>query len=350
MVIGILNFGEGLLWLNYLIFCAVAAWGLLQIAAAHARLIGLMLVPSEAGKWLGAAVTAGAYAWFFTIQPDLFIPGLAGGEFFVLFFLGFGIALAIALASGIFVSRLGLDAGSSPPIARERIALTAGPPAELWLPQGHAPTLAQEFNPAWPLIIALREAQVDSLDHLSRELVARGAIVLMVRHNAAAAAMDYVEQNIGRFQSMRRYVMGVGRGADRALELAAADVKIRGALALAPFGRQENARAGLRWLWETDYLTALSVNLQRGPELQVNGVHANSLVVYGDEDFLMPPAAGRELYPSAMVVAGARHFTLAAMPATRRLAAELFGVPAAATEMAKSVRPVPHPAQGELGE
>ena len=359
MVIGILNFGEGLLGLHYLIFCTAASLGALQLVAAHARLVGLMFLPAPATRWLGALLAVGAFAWFFTVQPDLFIPGLAGGEFFTLFFLGFGGALVIALGLSVLANRVRVRSGWALAPACEHITLGDGQPAELGLPARNlsipaTPGAQPPPNSLPPVVIALREAEVDSLDILGRGLVAGGAAVLLCDQGAAEAALAFVEQNAGRFHPQHRYLMGVGRGADRALQLAGTG-KIRAVLALGPLGREDNTRAGLRWLSETDYLTAWRMtrrNRDTRPALPIRSAvaPANALVVYGDEDLLIPPALARELYPSAVMIAGARHFTLAALPATRQLAGDLFDMRTAAPATIRRPHPVSPPAQGELGE
>ncbi len=126
MVIGILNFGEGLLGLNYLIFCTMASLGALQLVAAHARLVGLMFLPVPATRWLGAILVVGAFTWFFMVQPDLFIPGLAGGEFFTLFVVGFGGALVILLGLSVLANRVLVRAGWTLAPGRERVTLGDG--------------------------------------------------------------------------------------------------------------------------------------------------------------------------------------------------------------------------------
>ncbi|MGE5141231.1 MAG: hypothetical protein ACM3JD_17320, partial [Rudaea sp.] len=106
MVIGILYFGEGTLAIGYLLFCALASLGILQIVASRTRLVGLSIVPPPFTGWLGAVIVALAYGGFFYLQPDLFIPGLAGGELFILCLAGFVIALCLTLGLGILSSRL----------------------------------------------------------------------------------------------------------------------------------------------------------------------------------------------------------------------------------------------------
>jgi hypothetical protein len=319
MVIWILNFGDGLLALNYLIFAAVASLGTLQFVASRARLIGLMLFSPQVSKWVGIALVGGAYVWFFASQPDLFIPGLAGGEFFTLFIVGFGLGLLAAIALGILANRVLARVSLRLPNLREPVKLAGGATAELWLPK----------NPTPPIVIALREAVTDSLDFLGSDLVEMGAAVLLCSEASAEAAIEFVEQTAERFHPTRRFAMGVGHGADRVLELVNKNDKINAVLALAPFGNEENTRPGLRWLRETDYLTALFMTRRPGrvPEVKIS---PPAYVVYGDEDTLIPSTPALRIHPSALCVGGARHFTLARMAATRRLACDLFDLQPAA--------------------
>jgi hypothetical protein len=339
MVIWILNFGEGPLAVNYLIFTTIASLGTLQFVAARARLIGLMLFPPQISKWIGMVLVAGAYLWFFTVQPDLFIPGLAGGEFFTLFLMGFGLGLLIAIALGILANRVLVRATMRLPNLRESVKLAARAEAKLWLPPHATP----------PLVIALREASADSLDVLAGELVNIGAAVLLCSEASAAAAVEFVERNGERFHPTRRFAMGVGRGADRALQLAGGSSKFSAVLALAPFGSEENIRSGLRWLRETDYLTALAITSRPG-KIPRSEASSSACVVYGDEDTLIPSTSARRMYPSALLVGGARHFTLARKEATRRLAADLFGLRPAAASASGGVSAISAPLQGGPGE
>ncbi|MGB8647983.1 MAG: hypothetical protein WCF84_22300 [Anaerolineae bacterium] len=337
MIIGILDFGEGLLSLNYLIFCAVASLGTIQIAAGHARLRGLLLFSPAFSRWFGLGLVGAAYAWFFTIQPDLFIPGLAGGELFTLFLIGFVLATLFALGFGMISCRLLQRLAAQQLDRREKIMLRDGCPAELWLPAAARA----------PLVLGLREADTDSLDTLSSELAAAGAAVLLCDESSAKAGAEWAERETERFTSS--YVMGVGRGADRALSLAVQYPRYNAVLALAPFGRTFNARPGLRWLRETDYLTALRATWRRG-EIAPTAVSSGSRIIYGDEDLLIRPSVAREMYPNVIMVAGARHLTLAAMPAVLSLAADLFELhlhPPAAVHPATAH---PSAARGDAGE
>jgi hypothetical protein len=323
MTIWILNFGEGPLAVNYLIFTTVASLGALQFIAGRGRLVGLMLLPARESRWLGLALVAGAYAWFFTFQPDLLIPGLAGGEFFTLFIAGFLLALMISISLGIVNNRIFTRAAIHLPRLRESVALGPDAFGELWLPE---PTSKP------PLVIALREAKADSLDVLSADLVTAGAAVLLCDVNAAEGAVWFMDEHADLFHPTRRFAMGVGRGADRVLKLAGENNKFLSVLALAPFGDQKNARPGLHWLRETDYVAALAVTFSP-VETAYSQSSTPACIIYGDEDSLIPPATVRSNRPAALMVAGARHFTLARMSATKRLAADFFelGSPAVGT-------------------
>ena len=311
MVIGILNFGEGLLALNYYLFCVLASLGAVQIAASHARLVGLLFWSPSISRWVGLALSAGAFSWFLTVQPDLFIPGLAGSELFVLCLLGFITAVLLSLGLGILSVRILKPRSPRLPPKRERLGWQ-GQSAELWLPRGSLP----------PLVLALREADTDSLDILSGELVAGGVAVLLCAESALDKAVEYIARQSERLNPAHRYVIGVGRGADRALGLAARDPSFHGVVALAPLGRSENARPGLRWLRETDYLTAFRATWHK-PPIPAAAPPPGARIIYGDEDLLMRPALARELYPGALMVAGARHMNLASMPAVLPLVAEV---------------------------
>ena len=337
MVIWILNFGEGSLAVNYLIFATAASLGVLQFVAGRGRLVGLMLFPAKVSEWLGLALLAGAYVWFFSVQPDLFIPGLAGGELFILFLGGFVTAVLVSIGLGIAANRFVYRAPFRSPHHREYVTLTGSQKGELWLTEGAGP----------PLVIALSESNTDSLDFLGSELVGGGAAVLLCNETTAEEAVHFVESNADRFHPTRRYAVGVGRGADRVLKLAGKDMFCM-VIALAPFGREENARPGLRWLGETDYLESL-VAVSRRDEINSSIVSDNTSIIYGDEDTLIPPAVARQMHPSALMVAGARHFTLARTAATVRLALDLFELRGAAATPPEQVTASTSPLRGGPG-
>ena len=86
--------------LDYLAFVFLSALGVLMVATAYSRLSGLLILGRRLSILLGAALTIGAFNWFFTSKPRN-LPdtgvGLDGNEQAILFTLGAGAALAMLL-------------------------------------------------------------------------------------------------------------------------------------------------------------------------------------------------------------------------------------------------------------
>lgn len=86
--------------LDYLAFVFLSAVGVLLVVTAHSRLHGLLLVGRRLSVLLGAALTVGAFDWFFTSKPRN-LPdtgmGLNGNEQALLFAVGAAAALALLL-------------------------------------------------------------------------------------------------------------------------------------------------------------------------------------------------------------------------------------------------------------
>ncbi len=86
--------------LDYLAFVFLSALGVLLLVAAHSRLNGLLVLGRRLSVLLGAALTAGAFGWFFTSKPRN-LPdtgaGLDGNEQALLFAFGAGSALTLLL-------------------------------------------------------------------------------------------------------------------------------------------------------------------------------------------------------------------------------------------------------------
>lgn len=313
ILFGLLNLGEGILALNYLIFCALAGLGVIQFAAGRENLRGLMILPSKLNQWVGVALVAFAYLWFFTNQPDLFIPGLAGGELSTLSILGFGIGLIISIFLGILSFRVFRLPRPHQPFRKEYVSFKGNGNGKLWLPTGGAP----------PLVLAVRGSSTDYLELLAGELVRRGAAVLMCDQRQTKSALRFANDSIARFHPTRWYAIGTGVGADRVLSSDIAEEKrIRARLALAPFGSRENLRPGLRWLRETDLIAACRLTMS-ADVLPVT-VEVKAVIAYGEEDALIPPSAARSKFPAAIIVAGANHSNLGASEAVLNLVTEMF--------------------------
>ena len=86
--------------LDYLAFVFLSALGVLLVATAYSGLNGLLIFGRRLSILLGAALTTGAFNWFFTSKPRN-LPdtgvGLDGNEQALLFTIGAGAALAMLL-------------------------------------------------------------------------------------------------------------------------------------------------------------------------------------------------------------------------------------------------------------
>lgn len=319
ILFGLLMLGEGDLARNYILFCLVASFGVLQFVAGRYGWRGMMLLSAHLSRQLGLALMALAYLWFFAIQPDLFIPGLAGGELLTFSLLAFMLAFLLALLAGFISIRLLQRPRVRRPPKREWVQVGKGR-AEWWLPRG-APTI---------YVLALREIGTDTLDVLAGELVARSAAVLLCESRWSDAALAVFRERCAQFPETARAAVGLGTGGDRVLAgdmVQNPPLSLCARLALAPYGAAVNRHRGLHWLRETDYVSAWQAT--RGKWSASEAVSGNALIVYGDEDGLISVAEARARFPQAIFVAGARHFDLAAHPPVQRLACELFGLPVA---------------------
>ena len=80
---GLLMLGENYLAVYYVAFCFVGSLGALQFVAGKYARRDLTPFSARLAQGLGVALVALAFVWFFSARADLFIPGLAGGEFVV---------------------------------------------------------------------------------------------------------------------------------------------------------------------------------------------------------------------------------------------------------------------------
>jgi hypothetical protein len=82
---GLVNLGYGDQAINYFWLCFGALLGVLQIVATRYNRRDLMWFDGAPGYATGIALTVGSFIWFFLTDREIFIPALAGGEFFLLF-------------------------------------------------------------------------------------------------------------------------------------------------------------------------------------------------------------------------------------------------------------------------
>ena len=95
---------------HYFLLCFIVSLGMLQWSAARNHRLGLSLLGTwgltRPGTIAGILLVVGGFSWFYACTPELFEPGLAGGELTPVFGLGGGYALLISRLSGLFWQRL----------------------------------------------------------------------------------------------------------------------------------------------------------------------------------------------------------------------------------------------------
>jgi hypothetical protein len=80
-----LHFGDGPQAIHYFVFCLGAIVGAVQLAAVRYDRRDLIWIAERGGYVFGVLAIVGAYVWFLLTDDEIFIPGLAGGELFVVF-------------------------------------------------------------------------------------------------------------------------------------------------------------------------------------------------------------------------------------------------------------------------
>jgi pimeloyl-ACP methyl ester carboxylesterase len=308
-----LNFVTRELATHYFLLTFLSILGILQLVAARHRLIGLSLWESRnpaLGYLLGAALTAGAFAWFFATTPEVFVPGLAGSELAILF----GAAGICALAFTLIVSsalhrfqhreRSELRGGGR--LRHEAVSLQQLR-GMLYLPEDAAslkdkpmaaicvlPAPSEETLSPYPIVANLvKEGFIILAIDWGPEREIRYPAVLGLLPSAVAYLTRRDDVNAERIG-----VLGIDLGGDLAIRSAGTDQQIAAVLALAPFLSQLNTKPGLSILREMSYLETIrwSSFRKRGnlvAELAVlDSISALSsrplLLVYGDRDGIVP--------------------------------------------------------------
>lgn len=106
MFFNLLHFGSGLQAIHYFIFCFVGILGTVQGVAVRYHRSDLVWLDRRKGYALSVLMVAGSFAWFFLVDQDIFIPGLAGGELFTLFATAFAAAVAVTRVVAFFAIRV----------------------------------------------------------------------------------------------------------------------------------------------------------------------------------------------------------------------------------------------------
>jgi hypothetical protein len=110
----LLHFDSPTQAVNYFILCFTSILGIIQLSAARTNRHKYLWLEVRASALLGATLIATSFAWFFTTEEGIFIPGLAGGEMIALFMSAFLIAVPTSHLVAVLLARL----RSSFPLAR----------------------------------------------------------------------------------------------------------------------------------------------------------------------------------------------------------------------------------------
>ncbi len=102
----LLHFGTGMQAIHYFLFCLVAILGTLQAVAARYRNRDLIWFEGGTGYILGVVGVAGGFAWFFLTDDEIFTPGLAGAELFIVFAAAFLVAVVVTRMVSFCTNRL----------------------------------------------------------------------------------------------------------------------------------------------------------------------------------------------------------------------------------------------------
>ncbi|MEA3346288.1 MAG: hypothetical protein U9Q78_08655 [Chloroflexota bacterium] len=257
-----LNFVSPRLALSYLLLCTFSCIGVLQLQAARQRLDGLSLWGGQGARWwgyiVGLSLIFGSFAAFYTLAPNLFVPGLAGSELVILFTAGFALALVITLAAASLAAPRPTEAAME---ANEGKAVAA-PQLGGWVyaPQGSGPfpalCLVPEIgSPAADLGIVAAQLRDMGFVTLSIDWTAEGDFPRYP--DVLALVPSGVRYLLQRPEVDRRRigVVGFGLGGDLTLRAVGADEQIAVAVAVDPYLSSEPCDPGLdllrqRSLWQ----------------------------------------------------------------------------------------------------
>ena len=246
------NFVSLGLTLKYLGLCFFSVLGALQIVAGRRDIEGLSLLPVSLRRWqalLGAGLIVVAFAVFFAITPEVFIPGLAGAELITLF--GIGALAALLFTLGVAQVRWKPSWVCVQP--RETLELPGCDGVLLPPASGGEKALCLVPDPAEPCL----------LDPLGERLAAVGFSVLILRwkepldFEGALGVLALAMRELAQKRGLRWVgVVGHRLGGDIALRFTGEDEEVKAVIAIAPFLDPANAEPGMEWLEEAPILTS----------------------------------------------------------------------------------------------
>lgn len=120
MFFDLLHFGSGSQAINYFVFSLAAILGTIQGVAVHYNRSDLLWLDGRGGYVFSLLTVVGSFIWFFLADQEIFIPGLAGGELFVLFITAFVVAVPITRVVAFIAARVRTLALAPKSPAREK--------------------------------------------------------------------------------------------------------------------------------------------------------------------------------------------------------------------------------------
>ncbi len=120
MLTDLLHFGSGTQAMHYYLACFGAILGTLQWVAARYDRRELKWFKGSAGFWLGPLAIAASLGWFLIADDQVFVPGLAGGELFLVFMVALWTAISCARLINWSLGHFPRTVLVPKPVAREK--------------------------------------------------------------------------------------------------------------------------------------------------------------------------------------------------------------------------------------
>lgn len=108
----LLHFDSPTQAVHYFILCFSSILGVIQVSAARSRRRDLLWLDARASIIFGTLAIAASFVWFFLTDEEIFVPGLAGGEFIAIFVAAVITAVPISRAISFLLARVRVIAAS----------------------------------------------------------------------------------------------------------------------------------------------------------------------------------------------------------------------------------------------
>ncbi len=112
MFADLFHFGSGTQAVHYFVWCLVANLGVIQAVAARYGRRDLQWFEGRKGYILAVLAVVGGPLWFFWIDDEAFLPGLAGGELFADFTAAFLLAILATRLVAFLLPRIRMFGGA----------------------------------------------------------------------------------------------------------------------------------------------------------------------------------------------------------------------------------------------